>query len=176
MQTQLKLIQMEQSKGKSSERTSTATDELQYLLNFNSSITQCMAKTMEHLSEFVFINMANMTLARRDAYLAHVKAGIKHDTLSALRQAPIHLDKLFPEQMLNKAEEDIAQHKNKNRPSQSTTGFRKERFHPYQRNDKSRDQKSGKLALKTIGGFPQKRKGKNTNYSSRPAKGQSYYK
>ena len=176
MQTQLKLIQMEQSKGKSSERTGTATDELQYLLKFNSSITKCMAKTMEHLSEFVFINVANMTLARRDAYLAHVKVGIKHDTLSALRQAPIQLDKLFPEQMLKKAEEDIAQHENKNRPSQSSTGFRKDRFHLYQRNDKTRDQKSGKPAWKTIGGFQQKKKGKNSNFSSRPAKGQSYYK
>ena len=71
-----------------------------------------MAKTMEHLSEFVFITVANMTLARRDAYLAHAKAGIKHDTLSALRQAPIHLDKLFPDQILKKAAEDIAQHEN----------------------------------------------------------------
>ena len=61
-----------------------------------------MAKTMEHLSEFVFINVANMTLARRDDYLAHVKAGIKQDTLSALRQAPIHLDKLFPDQTLKR--------------------------------------------------------------------------
>ena len=61
MQAQLRVIQAEQSKGKSSERTSTAADERQYLLNFNSSISQCMAKTMEHLSEFVFISVANMT-------------------------------------------------------------------------------------------------------------------
>ena len=54
-----------------------------------------MAKAMEHLSEFVFINLANMTLARRDAYLAHVKSGIKQDTLAALRQAPQHLSTLF---------------------------------------------------------------------------------
>ena len=72
-----------------------------------------MAKTMEHLSDFVFINVANMTLARRDSYLTHVKAGIKRDSLSALRQAPIHLNKLFPGQILKKAEEDIAQHENK---------------------------------------------------------------
>ena len=95
MQAPLRVIQAEQLTGKSSEKTSTATDELQYLLNFNASITQCMAKTMKHLSKFVFINVANMTLARRDAYLAHVKAGIKHDTLSALRLAPIHLGKMF---------------------------------------------------------------------------------
>ena len=77
MQIQLRKIQSDQFKGESSEKTSSATDELQYLMNFNSCITQCIAKTMEHLSEFVFINVANMTLARRDAYLAHVKAGIK---------------------------------------------------------------------------------------------------
>ena len=69
MQAQLTVIQDKQSKGKSSEMISTATDELQYVLNFNRSITQCMGKTMEHLSEFVFINVANMTLTRRDAYL-----------------------------------------------------------------------------------------------------------
>ena len=86
MQAQFRMIQAEQSEGKSSEKTGMATDELQYLLNFDSSISQCMAKTIEHLSEFVFINIANMTLARRDRYLAHVKAGIKQDTLFALRQ------------------------------------------------------------------------------------------
>ena len=74
-----------------------------------------MAKAMEHLSELVLINVANMTLARRDAYLAHVKVRIKQDTLSALRQAPIRLDKLFPDQILKRAKEDIAQHENKGR-------------------------------------------------------------
>ena len=84
MQAQLRVIHVEKSKGKSSEKTSTATDELQYLLNFSSSISQCMAKKIEHLSEFIFINVANMTLARQDTYLAHLKTGIKQDTLSAL--------------------------------------------------------------------------------------------
>ena len=124
MQAQLRKIQSE-SKGKSSEKTSSTTDELQYLLNFNSSITQCMAKTMEYLSEFMFINVANMTLARRDAYLAHVKAGIKQNTLSALRQAPIHLDKLFPDHILKRAEEDIAQHEYKSRPAQTSSNYKK---------------------------------------------------
>ena len=107
-----------------------------------------MAKTMEHLSEFVFINVANMTLARRHTYLAHVKAGIKLDTLSALRQAPIHLDKLFPDQILKRAEENIAQHENKGRSAQTSSNYRKGRFHHYQRSDKGdRDQRSGKLAM-----------------------------
>ena len=61
----------------------------------------------------MFNNVANMTLARRDTYLAHVKAGIKQDILSAPRQAPLHLSTLFPDHLLKKAEEDIAQHENK---------------------------------------------------------------
>ena len=151
MQAQLGKIQAKQSKGKSSEKTSSAPDELQYLLNFNSTITQCMAKTMEHLSEFVFISVANMTLARRDAYLAHVKAGIKQDTLSALARASIHLDKLFPDQILKRAEEDIAQHENKGCSVQPSSNYRKQCFHLYQRSDKgTRDQRSGKLAWKIL--------------------------
>ena len=40
-----------------------------------------MAKSMEHLTEFVFVTMAKTTLLRRDSYLAYLKA----DTLNALR-------------------------------------------------------------------------------------------
>ena len=49
MQEQLKNVRSD-SKGNSS-----AKDEMQYLMNFNSSICQAAAKTMEHLSEFVVI-------------------------------------------------------------------------------------------------------------------------
>ena len=63
-------------------------DKLQYLMDIKSSITQAAAKTMEHLSEFVFVSMGNLTLARRDAYLTHLKNGIKPDTVAALRTAP----------------------------------------------------------------------------------------
>ena len=68
MKEQLKTVRTE-SKDKSSSKVSIAMDELQYLMNFNSSITQAAAKTMEHLTEFVFISMGNLTLAHRDAYL-----------------------------------------------------------------------------------------------------------
>ena len=56
---------------------------LQYLIRFNASITQAAAKTMEHLTDFVFMSMGNLTLARSDAYLNHPKTGIKPDTLAA---------------------------------------------------------------------------------------------
>ena len=49
---------------------STAMEEMQYLMNVNSSICQAVAKTMKHLTEFVFISMGNLTLARQDSYLA----------------------------------------------------------------------------------------------------------
>ena len=62
----------------------------------------------KHLSNFVFISMANLTLARRDVYLAHLRFGIKPNTLAALRTAPLHMATLFPDNILKKAEEDIA--------------------------------------------------------------------
>ena len=43
-----------------------------------------MAKAMEHLSDFAFVSMANVTLVRLDSYLAQVKSGLKQDTLAAL--------------------------------------------------------------------------------------------
>ena len=68
MQDQLETVRSE-SKGKSSSKVSNAMDKLQFLMDFNSSITQAAAKTMEHLTEFVFISMGNLTLVCRDAYL-----------------------------------------------------------------------------------------------------------
>ena len=103
-----------------------------------------------------------MTLARHDTYLSHIKTGIKQDTLAALRQAPIHLATLFPDQILNKAEEDIAQFENKGHSTHSSSSQKKGRFHPYDRSDKSRDTKSGKPTWKTIGSYCQKRKGKSS--------------
>ena len=58
--------------------------ELEYLTTFNRSISQAMARTMQDLSEAVFINMANFTLARRDSYLDYLHAGVKQDTVNAL--------------------------------------------------------------------------------------------
>ena len=71
MQSQLRTVHSE-GKGKGSAKVSEATEELQFLMEFNSSITQAAAKAMEHLSEFVFFTMGNLTLARRDSYLNHL--------------------------------------------------------------------------------------------------------
>ena len=85
--SQLKTLHLDM-KGKSSERMKQAIDELEYLVTFNRSVSQAMARTMLDLSEGVFINMANFTLARRDSYLEYLHAGVKQDTLNALGTSP----------------------------------------------------------------------------------------
>ena len=65
MSTHPKRLHLEKGKGKLSERTQQAVDELEYLATFNQSIFQTMARTMQDLSEGVFISMANFSLARR---------------------------------------------------------------------------------------------------------------
>ena len=72
-------------------------------MDFNSSITQAVTKTMEHLTDFV--SMGNLTLARRDSYLSHLKTGVKPYTLAALRTAPVQLATPFPDSILKHAED-----------------------------------------------------------------------
>ena len=72
MQRPLKTIQAKESKGKSAGRVSAAADELQYLMDFNISISQTMAKTMEPFSDFAFVSMATLTLDRPASHLSHV--------------------------------------------------------------------------------------------------------
>ena len=177
MKDQLKVLKSEQ-KGKGSAKVSPAVEELQYLLDFNASISQAAAKSMEHLSEFVFITMGNLTLVCWDAYLSHLRTGIKQDTLTALRTAPLHISTLFPDSTIKQAEEEIAQFEAK---SHSASGHSKGRYHPYERAEKksgnNKDSRQEKPAWKTIGKKQyRKGKGRPTSYSSRPAKGQQSYK
>ena len=83
---------------------------------------------MEHLSEFVFVTMGNVTLVRRYAYLSHLRTVIKPDTLTALRSAPLHISTLFPDSVIKWAEEDIAQLESKGHAGVSQN---KGRYHPY---------------------------------------------
>ena len=133
MQSQLKAIRVEH-KGKSSSKLSAATEELQFLMDFNSSICQAMAKSMEHLTDFVFVNLANVTLLRRNSYLAYLKAGIKADTLASLRTAPLHLSTLFPDSVIKQAEEDISNF-DKGRLG---SVYKKGCYHPYECSESKR--------------------------------------
>ena len=172
MQSQLKAIRVEH-KGKSASKLSAATEELQFFMDFNSSICQAMAKSMEHLTDFVFVNMANVTLLRRDSYLAYLKAGIKADTLAALRTAPLHLPTLFPDSVIKQAEEDISNYDK----GRSGSVYKKGRYHPYECIESKPDsKKQDRPAWKNLSrGHNRRSKGKH-QYSSRPAKGQLPYK
>ena len=135
MQSQLKVVKADFSKGKSSSKVSQAVDELQFLMEFNSSITQSMAKTLEHLMDFVFVTVANTTLARRDSYLSHLKLGVKPDTFATLQTGPLHIPTLFPDSALKQAEQDFANFESKG----EIQSGKKDRFHPYERHDKRSD-------------------------------------
>ena len=164
MTTQLKAIRVE-SKGKGPAKVSSAVDELQFLLDFNSSVCQAMAKSMEHLTEFLFVNMANATLLRRDSYLSYLKA----DTLNALRIAPLHQD--TPDSTVKRAEEDIAAYDK----GQSSSVYKSRRYHPYERQGQTSDKKQDRPAWKNLS-RSQRRRNKGKQQYSRPAKGQQQYK
>ena len=164
--TQLKSLHLD-TKGKS-------VDELDYLVTFNGSISQAMARTMQDLSEGVFIYMSIFTLACRDSYLEYLHAGVKHDTLNALRTSPVHISSLFPDQLIAKAEEEIS--RSEERRSSGHSHRRQGRFHPYNLADKSMshsDCRSGVPAWKQIRDKQQLRKGrcKASTFSQKPAKG-----
>ena len=171
MNSQLKAIRVE-SKGKTANKVSSAVDELQFLLDFNSSVCQAMAKSMEHLTEFVFVNMANTTLLRRDSYLIYLKAGVKADTLHALRTAPLQLDTLFPDNVVKKAEEDISNFDK----GRSGTVYKSRRYHPYERQDSRTDSRQDRPARKNMSRTQRRKQKARHQYSSRPAKGQQQRK
>ena len=135
MSTQLKSLHVDKGKGKPSERMQQAVDELEYLVTFNRSISQAMARTMQDLSEGVFICVTNFTLARRDSYLDYLHVSVKQDTLNALRTAPVYLQSLFLDQLLIKAEVEVAG--SEERRSSSQSHRKPGHFHPYASNDKS---------------------------------------
>ena len=181
MVAQLKLIQSVTSKGKSASKITQAADELDFLVTFNRSITQAMARTMQDLSEGVFVNVANLTLARRDSYLDFLKIGIKQDTLTSLRTAPLHLSALFPDHIISKAEEEIRHFEDKRTAGPSQR--KPQRFHPYsqpQRQQQDTDRKQGLPAWKQLGN---RRRGQRSHrgrgassFVPRPAKTQKQYK
>ena len=159
---------------KSAERTQQAVEELEYLVTFNRSILQAMQRTMQDLSEGVFISMANLTLACQDSYLEFLHGGVKPDTLTALRTAPVHLNSLFPDSLLVKAEDEISGSEER----RSGSSNRKPgRFHPYVssngRSTQQPDRKPTTPAWKQIRDrqIVQKGHGKASNFTQKPAKG-----
>ena len=122
MQDNLKALQTELSKGKSSAKAQAVLDELHYLTSFNQNVSFAMGKSLQHLSDFTFLQMANLTLLRRDSYLENIKTGVKHDTLLALRNCPLNGHGLFLDAVIRKAEDGIAQYESTRHTSQPGLG------------------------------------------------------
>ena len=72
---------------------------------------------------------------RRDSYIDYLHAGVKQDTVNALRTSPVHLNALFPDQLITKAEEKIS--RSEERGSSGTSHRHQGCFHPYAASDKS---------------------------------------
>ena len=122
VQDQSKILQSELGKGKSSAKAQSALDELQYLTAFNQIVSFAMGKSVQHLSDFTFTQMANLTLVRQDSYLEHIKQGVKPDTFSVPRNCPLNGHALFPDAIIRKAEDEIAQFESTRRTSQPGSG------------------------------------------------------
>ena len=134
-----------------------------------------MQRTMQDLAEGVFISMANLTLARWDSYLEFLRGGVKPDTLTALRTALVHLNSLFPDSLLAKAEDQIS--RSEERRSSGSVHRKPGRFHPYVssngRSTQQPDRKPTTPAWKQIRDrqVGQKGRGKASNFTQKPAKG-----
>ena len=69
-----------------------------------------MGTALQHLADSLFVHLANLILLRRDSYLEFVKPGVKPDMWNLLRKAPMFGYGLFPDSVLNTAEQDINKH------------------------------------------------------------------
>ena len=120
---------------------------------------------MEHLTDFDFVNMANLTLIRRDLYLSYFKVGIKPDTLVALSTALLHLTTMFPDSVIKQAEEDIASYDK----GRSGSMYKKGQYQPYEHPEKRSDnRKPDRPAWKNISSHGQSRRGKGKHQYSYP--------
>ena len=107
IQLNVRIMQQEMAKGKSSQECKKALDDLNDLTSFNQNVAYCVGKATQHLADVMFIQMANFTLLWRDFFLDRLKHGVKQDNWSALRNAPLHLQDLFHDDVLRKAEDDV---------------------------------------------------------------------
>ena len=89
---QVKLLKDKVGKGKKAPPTDVFAiiGEIQYLVGFNQVISGNLARAVNDLMEGILVDLANVTLIRRDSYLANMSFGVKKDTLLALRTcAPV---------------------------------------------------------------------------------------
>ena len=97
-------------KGKAPKEIVDAIRDLKDLSAFHSSVSVALGTALQHLADSLFIQLANFILFRRDSYLEFVKPGLKPNTWNRLRNAPLFISALFPDDVLATAEQDISKH------------------------------------------------------------------
>ena len=104
-----------------------------------------MGTALQHLADSLFVNLANLILLRHDSYLEFVKPVVKPDTWNLLRNAPMFGYGLFPDSVLNAAEQDINKHDaagaapGPNPGASQHSNWRGNfRYRPYERRDNQR--------------------------------------
>ena len=70
----IRILQQEMAKGKSSQKCKQALDDLNDLTSFNQNVAYCVGKATQHLADVMFIQMVNFALLRRDSFFGSLKA------------------------------------------------------------------------------------------------------
>ena len=99
-------------KGKAPKEVTDTIKELKDLSAFHTSVSIALGTSLQHLTDNLFVQLANFVILRRDSYLDYLKAGVKPDIWNRLRNAPLFNSGLFPDEVLAIAEQDIIKHEN----------------------------------------------------------------
>ena len=75
-----------------------------------------LKRLIQDVTDAVFNDLTNIVLLRRDSYLEHLRLGVRPDTAIALRGAPIHLETLFADDIVAKAEKEVVEYDNRPPP------------------------------------------------------------
>ena len=133
------------NKGKAPKEVAEALKDIKDYMALHQNVSVAMGTGLQHLVDSLFVNLANLILIRRDSYLEHVKLGIKPDTWSLLRNAPMFGYGLFPDSVLCTAEQDISKHESAGvapgpvtGPSQPSNCRGNFRYRPYERRHQQR--------------------------------------
>ena len=153
--------------------------EASVVCNQTASFNRCLFKVQGDMNAQLKV-IRNDNKGKFSTKISEAWKNFKPDTFAALRTGPLHIATLFAEPVVKKAEEEIALYDSKSHHAPVTSKI-KNRYHPYERSEKKQEGwsegKPERPAWKNINRRQFKRgRGKASNFSSRPARGQQHYK
>ena len=145
---------------------------------FNRRLSQSLSRTFRDLSEGVFVMLGNTVLLRRDSFLDYIKPGLKPDTWASLRSAPLHLDTLFLDESLSKAEREIQSFEDRRAASQGRPAqpqkqqnHQGNRYQPYNKGKPKREPQKEDTAYWRQLDKPKPQQSRPQSYVQKPVKG-----